>query len=243
MVFLTRQQFYDGLTFHRTVKNFVIQGGDPKGDGTGGPGYTTLDPPAKDATYPVGTVAMAKARSEPAGTAGSQFFVVTSSSRERRTGAAGAGPAVRDRRATSSAGWTSSQKIEAQPQAAGAQNGDGAPAQKIYIVKMTISRGLAAARHQSTDASDPEIPSTTRCRWLPSAFPTHTWSSLVPVSVPTERTTARCFPSGDQSAATTLSASASRVRPVPSGWIVHSWWLSCVCFPVFPFTRTNRMRV
>jgi peptidyl-prolyl cis-trans isomerase B (cyclophilin B) len=138
MVFLTRQKFYDGLTFHRTVKNFVIQGGDPKGNGTGGPGYTTLDPPAKDATYPVGTIAMAKAQNEPAGTAGSQFFVVTSSSANAALAPAGQGPQYAIAGHVTS-GMDVVQKIEAQPQAAGAQNGDGAPAQKIYIIKMTIS--------------------------------------------------------------------------------------------------------
>jgi peptidyl-prolyl cis-trans isomerase B (cyclophilin B) len=63
--------------FHRIVPGFVIQGGDPTQTGTGGPGYSTVDTPASDATYPKGVVAMAKTQAEPAGTAGSQFFVVT----------------------------------------------------------------------------------------------------------------------------------------------------------------------
>jgi peptidyl-prolyl cis-trans isomerase B (cyclophilin B) len=74
---LVRKGFFDGLTFHRIVPGFVIQGGDPKGDGTGGPGYTTVDPPPADAKYTKGVVAMAKTGAEPPGTAGSQFFVVT----------------------------------------------------------------------------------------------------------------------------------------------------------------------
>jgi cyclophilin family peptidyl-prolyl cis-trans isomerase len=74
---LVRKGFFDGLTFHRIVPGFVIQGGDPKGDGTGGPGYTTVDPPPADAKYTKGVVAMAKTQVEPPGTAGSQFFVVT----------------------------------------------------------------------------------------------------------------------------------------------------------------------
>jgi cyclophilin family peptidyl-prolyl cis-trans isomerase len=74
---LVRKGFFDGLTFHRIVPGFVIQGGDPKGDGTGGPGYTTVDPPPADAKYTKGVVAMAKTQDEPAGSAGSQFFVVT----------------------------------------------------------------------------------------------------------------------------------------------------------------------
>jgi cyclophilin family peptidyl-prolyl cis-trans isomerase len=138
MVFLTNQKFYDGLTFHRTVKNFVIQGGDPKNNGTGGPGYSTLDPPAKDATYPIGTVAMAKAQSEPPGTAGSQFFVVTSATANAALAPAGQGPQYAIVGHVIS-GMDVVQKIVNQPQAPGAQQGDGTPAQKIYIDKMTIS--------------------------------------------------------------------------------------------------------
>ena len=74
---LVQKGFYDGLTFHRIVPGFVIQGGDPQGDGTGGPGYTTVDAPPQDTTYDKGLVAMAKSANEPAGTSGSQFFVVT----------------------------------------------------------------------------------------------------------------------------------------------------------------------
>jgi peptidyl-prolyl cis-trans isomerase B (cyclophilin B) len=74
---LVKKGFYDGLTFHRIVPDFVIQGGDPAGNGTGGPGYSTVDAPPKDTQYVKGLVAMAKAGNEPAGTSGSQFFVVT----------------------------------------------------------------------------------------------------------------------------------------------------------------------
>jgi peptidyl-prolyl cis-trans isomerase B (cyclophilin B) len=59
------------------VAGFVIQGGDPKGDGSGGPGYTIAETPPQDLTYGKGVVAMAKTETEPAGTSGSQFFVVT----------------------------------------------------------------------------------------------------------------------------------------------------------------------
>jgi peptidyl-prolyl cis-trans isomerase B (cyclophilin B) len=74
---LVQKGFFDGLTFHRIVPDFVIQGGDPAGNGTGGPGYSTVDAPPKDTQYVKGLVAMAKAGNEPAGTSGSQFFVVT----------------------------------------------------------------------------------------------------------------------------------------------------------------------
>jgi peptidyl-prolyl cis-trans isomerase B (cyclophilin B) len=76
-VSLVNKGFYDGLTFHRIVPGFVIQGGDPNGDGSGGPGYTTVDTPPADAKYTKGVVAMAKTQAEAPGTAGSQFFVVT----------------------------------------------------------------------------------------------------------------------------------------------------------------------
>jgi peptidyl-prolyl cis-trans isomerase B (cyclophilin B) len=74
---LVDKNFYDGLAFHRIVAGFVIQGGDPKGDGTGGPGYSVTEAPPEDLTYAKGVVAMAKTGTEPAGTSGSQFFVVT----------------------------------------------------------------------------------------------------------------------------------------------------------------------
>ena len=74
---LARGGFYNGLTFHRIVPGFVIQGGDPNGNGTGGPGYTVVDTPPADARYTRGVAAMAKTGTEPPGTSGSQFFVVT----------------------------------------------------------------------------------------------------------------------------------------------------------------------
>jgi peptidyl-prolyl cis-trans isomerase B (cyclophilin B) len=74
---LVDKRFYDGLSFHRIVAGFVIQGGDPKGDGQGGPGYSVTEAPPQDLTYDKGVVAMAKTAAEPAGTSGSQFFVVT----------------------------------------------------------------------------------------------------------------------------------------------------------------------
>jgi peptidyl-prolyl cis-trans isomerase B (cyclophilin B) len=76
-VTLARDGFYDGLGFHRIAPGFVIQGGDPAGNGSGGPGYKIRERPPSDVVYSEGTVAMAKAGPEPAGTSGSQFFVVT----------------------------------------------------------------------------------------------------------------------------------------------------------------------
>jgi peptidyl-prolyl cis-trans isomerase B (cyclophilin B) len=75
--FLAEQGFYDGTIFHRIAPGFVIQGGDPAGTGSGGPGYTVTEPPPQDTTYKKGLVAMAKTAVEPPGASGSQFFVVT----------------------------------------------------------------------------------------------------------------------------------------------------------------------
>lgn len=74
---LAQMHFYDGLTFHRIVPGFVIQGGDPQGNGQGGPGYTVVERPPPTTKYLSGVVAMAKTGSDPPGASGSQFFIVT----------------------------------------------------------------------------------------------------------------------------------------------------------------------
>ncbi len=66
-----RAGYYDGLTFHRVVPQFVVQGGDPDGSGRGGPGYKFADEPVRGA-YSAGAVAMANAGPD---TNGSQFFI------------------------------------------------------------------------------------------------------------------------------------------------------------------------
>jgi peptidyl-prolyl cis-trans isomerase B (cyclophilin B) len=81
--YLADHRFFDGTTIHRIVPKFVVQGGDPKGTGEGGPGYTITEKPPKSLKYTPGVVAMAKTQDEPAGTSGSQFFVVTGPDAEK----------------------------------------------------------------------------------------------------------------------------------------------------------------
>jgi cyclophilin family peptidyl-prolyl cis-trans isomerase len=73
-VFLSRYHFYDGVIFHRIIPSFVLQGGDPKGTGTGGPGYKYADELPAAGKYKVGSLAMANAGPN---TNGSQFFVIS----------------------------------------------------------------------------------------------------------------------------------------------------------------------
>ena len=75
--YLARQGAYDDTLFHRIVPGFVIQGGDPTGTGSGGPGYFVDEPPPANISYTRGIVAMAKSAAEPPGRSGSQFFIVT----------------------------------------------------------------------------------------------------------------------------------------------------------------------
>ncbi|MCC6424346.1 MAG: peptidylprolyl isomerase [Phycisphaerales bacterium] len=74
-VFLAREGFYDGTKFHRVIKDFMIQGGDPTGTGSGGPGYRfgdETDPRKNPHKHQIGTLSMANAGP---GTNGSQFFI------------------------------------------------------------------------------------------------------------------------------------------------------------------------
>jgi cyclophilin family peptidyl-prolyl cis-trans isomerase len=125
-VFLARNRFYDGLTFHRASKDFVIQGGDPKGDGSGGPGYDVTGEVPTD-HYPVGALAAAKTGTDPAGTFGSQFFIVTG-----KNGATLPNDYARFGSVTG--GLAVAQKIES----FAPSSGDGTPTKKVRIVSVTI---------------------------------------------------------------------------------------------------------
>ena len=73
-VFLARWHYYDGVIFHRIIKGFVCQGGDPEGTGRGGPGYRFEDELPKAGRYEIGSLAMANAGPN---TNGSQFFLIS----------------------------------------------------------------------------------------------------------------------------------------------------------------------
>ncbi len=125
--YLAEQGAYDGTPFHRVAPGFVIQGGDPAGDGTGGPGYTITERPPQDLSYTRGTVAMAKTGAEPPGTSGSQFFVVTAE--------ADAGlPADFALVGEVSDGFGTIERIEA----LGAPGSDGPPSQNVVIQSATV---------------------------------------------------------------------------------------------------------
>jgi len=91
---LANDRFYDGLTFHRVELDFIVQGGDPRGDGTGGPGYN-LDAEYSDRKHEKGTLSMSRnvdpnespnnpPRPEYANSAGSQFFIATDPTPEHK---------------------------------------------------------------------------------------------------------------------------------------------------------------
>ncbi len=126
-VSLARQGFYDGTTFHRASKQFVIQGGDPNGDGSGGPGYTVVGEVPTD-NYPIGSLAAAKTGADPAGSMGSQFFIVT--------GKGGASlPNDYARFGSLTSGLAVAKRIEA----LAPKSGDGKPTQTVLIDKITIT--------------------------------------------------------------------------------------------------------
>jgi cyclophilin family peptidyl-prolyl cis-trans isomerase len=126
-VFLARHHFYDGLTFHRLVKNFVIQGGDPRGDGTGGPGYVLPTEPPKTG-YTQASVGMANAGPD---TTGSQFFVVVSATGAKDLGGP---PYLYSDLGTITKNFAVIAKLMTFARVA-----DGPPTRPLYIFKVTIS--------------------------------------------------------------------------------------------------------
>ena len=83
-VTLTEKGFFDGHIFHRIVPGFVIQGGDPTGTGTGGPGYRRVDTPPVERQYSTGSWRWPRPGTSRPAPSGSQFFVVTATERRAR---------------------------------------------------------------------------------------------------------------------------------------------------------------
>ena len=127
-VHLVDEGLYDGTPFHRVESGFVIQGGDPAGDGTGGPGYSVVEEPPANTTYTRGTVAMAKTGLDPAGSSGSQFFVVTGADAGLPPDYAILGELTGDEEAVD--------RIDAQAFAEG-----GPPVVPVTIERITLERG------------------------------------------------------------------------------------------------------
>jgi peptidyl-prolyl cis-trans isomerase B (cyclophilin B) len=131
-VYLAKGHFYDDLAWSRAAKDFVIQGGDPSGTGNGDAGYSLITETPKDG-YPLGTLAWAKKPTDPNGSAGSQFFVVTGtqtaalSMKTKGSYQYGAFGKV-------TSGLANAQKIMSLAPA----SGDGLPTKPMYIFKVTI---------------------------------------------------------------------------------------------------------
>jgi peptidyl-prolyl cis-trans isomerase B (cyclophilin B) len=126
--YLAEEGFYDELTFHRIVPEFVIQGGDPTGTGTGGPGYEVVEAPPKNLKYTLGTVAMAKSAEAPAGASASQFYVVSGPQGETLPPEYGLVGHVTE----------GLNVVEAIGELGGAEE---KPTQPVVIEKMTVERG------------------------------------------------------------------------------------------------------
>jgi peptidyl-prolyl cis-trans isomerase B (cyclophilin B) len=123
---LVRKGFFDGTSFHRIVPGFVVQGGDPTGKGTGGPGYTVRDRIPGGSIYVKRDVAMAKTATEPPGTSGSQFFIVLADNAGLQPDYALLGSLGR--------GWDLVQRIGLLGDPA-----TGKPTRKVVVRRMTIS--------------------------------------------------------------------------------------------------------
>jgi peptidyl-prolyl cis-trans isomerase B (cyclophilin B) len=121
-VFLAREGFFDGLTFHRIIPGFMAQGGDPQGDGTGGPGYQFEDEIVEDLTFDKpGLLAMANSGED---TNGSQFFITTSE------------PSHLNGLHTIFGRVTKGMDVVREIEALGTP--DGIPQEQVYIEKVTI---------------------------------------------------------------------------------------------------------
>jgi cyclophilin family peptidyl-prolyl cis-trans isomerase len=130
-VSLARYHFYDGLTFHRVVKDYVIQGGDPEGSGSGDAGYRFEDELPSPADYAEGSIAMANSGPN---TNGSQFFILTSPGAAAQLLQAVGGEAKYNLFGKVTEGLDVVKRIEAD----GPDTGEGQPKVVHRMVKVTI---------------------------------------------------------------------------------------------------------
>jgi cyclophilin family peptidyl-prolyl cis-trans isomerase len=130
-VFLANDHFYDGVVFHRIVAGFVIQGGDPTGTGTGGPGYKFPDEPIPATrNYEKGTLAMANSGPN---TNGSQFFICVDN-----LTAKGALPKQYNIFGKVTDGLDTIDKILAVPRTTGSDGAQSKPTEKVFMESVTI---------------------------------------------------------------------------------------------------------
>jgi cyclophilin family peptidyl-prolyl cis-trans isomerase len=132
-VFLAQKGFYNCVTFHRVIPDFVIQGGDPTGSGSGGPGYQFEDEALDGTTYAAGDIAMANSGPN---TNGSQFFVITSDNGAQTLLSAAGGVPKYTRFGKVTSGMDVVKKIEGD---GGTNQGNGTDIKvKHYIKKISI---------------------------------------------------------------------------------------------------------
>lgn len=130
-VFLANEKFYDGVIFHRVVPGFVIQGGDPTGTGTGGPGYKFNDEPIPDNRgYERGTLAMANSGPN---TNGSQFFICLDNLTAKN-----ALPKKYNLFGKVTEGLDTLDKILAVPRTQGRDDAQSKPTEKVFMQTVTI---------------------------------------------------------------------------------------------------------
>jgi cyclophilin family peptidyl-prolyl cis-trans isomerase len=146
-IFLSCKSFYNGTPFHRIVTDFVDQGGDPKGDGTGGPGYSLPDEPPKNG-YQAGDVAMANSGPN---TSGSQFFLVVSDNGAKTLNGSGAPYKYSILGKMDAAGLEVAKTINT----FGSSSEEGKPTKQVTLNGVTITTGTRPASTTSTTTPPP----------------------------------------------------------------------------------------
>jgi cyclophilin family peptidyl-prolyl cis-trans isomerase len=159
-VALARKGYYDDTIFHRVIKGFMIQGGDPKGDGTGGPGYQFEDE-SFDGEYSRGTVAMANAGPN---TNGSQFFIVHEDALSLPKNYVIFGK-VTERLDTLDA-------IAEAPVTTSRSGEKSKPVKPVTVTKITITEDKAAVEPTATETPVPETPTPAGDTPTPTQTPT-----------------------------------------------------------------------